>query len=263
MPKRKQRVSLIIGKKLRISGTPKIKSRDRMSLQVSEKDYRCIERTLKEKCYRGNAVEPRPTKSEFLKRVKAFNKHEKRNPMYKVAIELVSNSWGKWDKVTDGLGVLLLTWNNALYRYGIFDFNKLETSLRRWRQELNQFRGRTIKSLNEKDEKTINAIFENLLRALISEGKNGKLRKSPVAVAKALHLLAPDFFPLWDNEIAIGYKCHWIGSEKASEKYIQFCWASKRFVEYLRQLHIPKDPDKSWLKLIDEYAYAKFTYDWI
>ena len=46
MPKRK-RVSLIIGKKLRISGTPKIKSRNQMSLDVSEKDYRRIKRILK------------------------------------------------------------------------------------------------------------------------------------------------------------------------------------------------------------------------
>ena len=47
MPKRKQRVSLIIGKKLRISGTPKIKSRNQMSLQVSEKDYQRIGKILK------------------------------------------------------------------------------------------------------------------------------------------------------------------------------------------------------------------------
>lgn len=46
MPKRK-RVSLIIGKKLRISGTPKIKSRNRISLQVSEEEYKRIEKMLK------------------------------------------------------------------------------------------------------------------------------------------------------------------------------------------------------------------------
>jgi len=54
------------------------------------------------------------------------------------------------------------------------------------------------------DNKPIQHLFHQFLRALrIREGKK-KNEKSPVAVAKALHLLGPDFFPLWDLQNRCG-----------------------------------------------------------
>ncbi len=67
-----------------------------------------------------------PNREEFLKGCEEFEIHEKRDAMYKVATSLISHFWGNPSNMTDGLGVLLLTWNQAFYRYGIFDFNKLE-----------------------------------------------------------------------------------------------------------------------------------------
>lgn len=208
-------------------------------------------------------MEHRPPRKEFLEGISEFCKHEKRNAMYKVATRLVKDYWGKWDEVADGLCVLLLTWNQALYRYGIFDFDKLEQFLKKWQNEINRFRERTIDTLNKDDEDKIKTFFNELLIALTSEGKDNKMRKSPVAVAKALHILAPNFFPLWDNVIANAYGCHWRISNEASEKYIDFCWKSKFLVEYIKGQDISKDENKSYLKLIDEYNYAKFTYKWI
>ncbi len=208
-------------------------------------------------------MDHRPSPKEFLEGVSEFYKHEKRDPMYKVATRLVKDYWGKWDEVADGLGVLLLTWNQALYRYGIFDFDKLEEFLKKWQNEINQFRERKIDTLNKDDEGKIKVLFDKLLTALTSVGKDNKFRKSPVAVAKALHILAPNFFPLWDDAIADAYGCYWADSNKALEKYIDFCWENKALVEYVKGQNIPKDENKSYLKLIDEYNYAKFTYKWI
>ncbi|MHC1604889.1 MAG: hypothetical protein ACXQTP_02840 [Candidatus Methanofastidiosia archaeon] len=61
-----------------------------------------------------------PNHEEFLKVCEEFEKHEKRDAMYKVATSLVSYFWGKPLDMVDGLGVLLLTWNQAFYRYEIF-----------------------------------------------------------------------------------------------------------------------------------------------
>lgn len=61
-----------------------------------------------------------PNREEFLKGCEEFEKHEKRDAMYKVATFLVFHFWGKPSDMADGLGVLLLTWNQAFYRYGIF-----------------------------------------------------------------------------------------------------------------------------------------------
>lgn len=204
-----------------------------------------------------------PSKDEFLKGIAEYSRHEKRDPMYKVATRLVKNSWGIWDEVSDGLGVLLLTWNQACYRYGIFDFDKLEAFLNKRQGDLNKLRDRSIETLDKADEDKIRTLFTELLTALASKGKAGKFKKSPVAVAKALHILAPYFFPIWDNAIANAYGCHWMNSEKAAEKYIDFCWKNKALVEHIKGLNIPDEKKRSWLKLIDEYNYAKFTYQWI
>lgn len=194
-------------------------------------------------------MEIRPSQEEFLNGVSEYHKHEKRDAMYKVAKMLVNDYWGRWDEVANGLGVLLLTWNQALYRYGVFDFDKLEHFLKSRQNELNEFRNRAIDTLNKNDEAKIKSMFEELLVALASEGKNKKPRKSPVAVAKALHMLAPDFFPIWDNAIAYAYGCYWTNSGKASQTYIDFCWKNKALTEYIKGLSIPNEKKRELVKV--------------
>ena len=64
--------------------------------------------------------------SEFRRGYQAFQTHEARDAMYKIATFVVSQFWGRPADMADGLGVLLLTWNQAFYRYGSFDFDRLE-----------------------------------------------------------------------------------------------------------------------------------------
>lgn len=189
-----------------------------------------------------------------------FREHEKRDAMYKVATFLVEHFWGKPLEMADALGVLLLTWNNAFYRYGEFDFHKLEQTLSRRMSILKAFRDRTILSFCEADIETIQDLFNDFLTTLkISDGKS-KERKSPVAVAKALHLIAPAFFPLWDKKIALEYGCDY--SEDPSGTYLKFILISKVMAERLKD-KVGTSPGKSLLKIIDEYNYARFTKGWI
>lgn len=201
-----------------------------------------------------------PTRKEFLKGIDEFKKYEARDPMYKVASFWISHFWGKPKEVAEGLGVLLLTWNQAFYRYGRFDFSKLEKFLRQYKKEVNKFRKLSIESFNKKNEKEIIILFNSLMNVL--EINTGKLkgRKSPVATVKALHLLAPKFFPLWDVKIAQAYKCKWKNSTEAALKYLEFCNINKEMVDTLEKCVVKKE---SILKLIDEYNYAKFTKGWI
>ena len=94
-----------------------------------------------------------PSKEEFVRGVEEYERREKRDAMYKVATFLVSHFWSNPSNMANGLGVLLLTWNQAFYRYGIFDFDKLEECIRRNLQKLEEFRKRDIISLSEADEK--------------------------------------------------------------------------------------------------------------
>ncbi len=69
--------------------------------------------------------------------------------MYHVATFLIKYFWNNLYEVTNALGVLLLTWNQAFYRYGSFNFNKLESALNKWKPEINSFRTRDIFSFDE------------------------------------------------------------------------------------------------------------------
>jgi len=281
-----------------------------------------------------------PTKEEFRKGVEEFEKHEKRDAMYKVATFLVSRFWGKPSDMADGLGVLLLTWNQAFYRYGIFDFDKLDKCITDNFPKIENFKRRDISSLSSTDEDDIKDLFTKFLEALqidtirfsnrnkkretkkdlenflketgiacedsdnletlyssikdnqkimkavrfiskeesnskkdyieikISklESKEGKtleflrlIRRSPVSVTKTLHLLAPKFFPLWDDKIARAYGCYY--RENPDGKYISFCKITKTIAERVRN-YIDR-PDKTLIKLIDEYNYSKYTRRWI
>lgn len=201
-----------------------------------------------------------PTEKEFLKGIKEFEKYEKRDAMYKVATFLISNSWGKPGNMADGLGVLLLTWNQAFYRFGSFDFDKLEECIAENLEILNGFRHRDISSMSIHDKKLITDIFPQFLDALqIDSGKKRGL-KSPVAVAKSLHLLAPAFFPLWDAAIAQKYDCDY--SINPAEKYILFCEITTTMFEKIKNYKIGSSK-KTLCKLIDEYNYSRYTKGWI
>lgn len=199
-----------------------------------------------------------PSKNEFLDGCNEFEIHEKRDAMYTVATFLVEHFWGKPKEMSDGLGVLLLTWNHAFYRYGELNFDDLEKFLKRNKPIIVSFKKRNISSLSNDDKKPIKTLFDQLLDALKIESKRGT-RKSPVGVGKALHLLCPNFFPIWDEKIARAYKCYY-GTDP-SEKYFQFCKINKKLSGIITEYDIKSN--KTTLKLIDEYNYSKYTKGWI
>lgn len=202
-----------------------------------------------------------PSAADFKKGHRIYEQRVSRDAMYKTASFLVDHFWGRPAEIADSLGVLLLTWNQAFYRYGRFDFNRLERCIRDNQNLLNLYRPRNIFTFGTEDEKPIVALFNEFLAALrIVEGKKAGAQ-SPVGVAKALHLLAPAFFPLWDDKIARAYACHY--TSKPATKYIEFMAKNKHFAETLRHHAIDGTGHRSLLKLIDEYNYAKYTQKWI
>jgi hypothetical protein len=185
----------------------------------------------------------------------AFREHESRDAMYKTATFLVAHFWGDPRPMADGMGVLLLTWNQAFYRYGPFSYDALEKCLVQNWQQLQALRGRNILSYSPADDSLVMELYSAFLSALqISEGKV-EGRQSPVAASKALHLMAPAFFPLWDDKIATAYECHYL--------YIPFMRKMKALASDLAPQLKLDSSEKTLLKLIDEYNYAKFTKRWI
>jgi len=203
---------------------------------------------------------PNLTPIEFERGYHAFQAREARDAMYKTATFLVEHFWGQPRDMADGMGVLLLTWNQAFYRYGSFDFALLEDALRANMPVIEELRPRYIQSLQEADEPTIKRLFMLFLDALRIKEGNKKDCESPVAVAKALHLLAPRFLPIWDDKIARAYACHY--NQYPDRKYVTFAYKMKALERQLQE-HVPPDCGRTFLKLIDEYNYAKHTRGWI
>ncbi len=200
-----------------------------------------------------------PSKTEFLKGIQAFKDEERRDAMYKVATFLLQHFWGKPAEMADALGVLLLTWNQAFYRYGLFDFDLLEESIRNNLPVIEGFRRRDILSISDSDRTAVGQLFDDFLRALRIDSGKSQGKTSPVSVAKALHLLAPGFFPLWDARIARAYHCYY--DWKPADRYWEFCRITKEMASSLQGYS--DRTDKTIVKLIDEYNYARFTGKWI
>lgn len=172
-----------------------------------------------------------------------FLEIEPRQVFYRVATELVRLARGGCTALdlVDALAVLLLTWNQAYYRYHPLtgeDIDEFEALLERSQETLAGLESRSIASLREEDRGTVQALFSAFREAL-----------GPVGAAKALHLLGPDFFPLWDNAIAKAYH-----TKLTAEGYWEFMQETQ--AQYTA---IATGSDRPLLKQLDEYNFVKYT----
>jgi len=217
------------------------------------------------------------TRDELLKGCSAYHVHELRDSVYIVARHWIEQFWGSTDDLVDGLIVLLLSWNANFYRFSPADFSMLPNAIEKSRPQLEKLRKRTIVDfLPGDDREQITEMFDFFMI-----GTKTQKGHSPVGAAKALHLLAPDFFPIWDDKIAKHYGCYWYHSGSASEKYIKFMAIAKADLDRLLNSSSPRADSREttfevfcrpcpvasrWrspLKIIDEYNYAKYTKGWI
>jgi len=134
----------------------------------------------------------RATLTDLIDAHRVFREHEPRDLFYRVATELVDLSREGRTEITtaEALAVLLQTWNLTYYRFRptlrprLID--DLEGLLAEHADSLSRFRGRRIEHLSGIDEPAVAELFQGF-----------EARLGPVGAAKALHLLAPRFFPLW------------------------------------------------------------------
>ncbi len=200
-----------------------------------------------------------PTANQVEEGCKAFARHERRDAIYKTATFLVDRQWGRPTEMADGLGLMLLTWNYKFYRGEPFDFDRLEACIADNMDALAAYRQRTILDQAEEDDASIGRLFGDFLDALaIADGAHAG-DKSPVAAAKALHFLAPAFFPLWDLRIAQAYGCDF--AEQPAARYLAFLKIIRDMARHLGAVTLP--PGKTLLKVIDEYNYARYSRQWL
>lgn len=148
----------------------------------------------------------------------------------------------------EAIAVLLQTWNKAYYRFHAFDqdhLRQIEKLISVYANEFHNFRCRAIETCSDSDCQqcmTLFAAFEAIL--------------GPVGAAKTLHLMAPEFFPLWDRKIADAYRLALKKVGDNAPRYWQFLMIAKHQSIHLGgHRRLGRNP----LKAIDEYNYCKFT----
>jgi hypothetical protein len=190
-----------------------------------------------------------------LKRAQAaFELSEPRGLFYRAATELVDLALrgGTSLSVAEALAVLLQTWNKARYQYRKFDsdhFADIDSLLVKHRTSLAKYRTQAIDQLTGEVSAAIATLFHDFESVL-----------GPVGAAKALHLLAPSFFPLWDRAIAKAYGLSLGRAGTNGPRY----W---RFMEIARhqccELSLEDLDCPNPLKAIDEYNYCRYTKGWL
>jgi hypothetical protein len=194
-----------------------------------------------------------PTPEDIETAHKVFPEHEPRDLAYRAAAELVALAI-RGDaglSATEALAVLLLSWNRAFYRFAKFDaqhFVDIEEVVNRNWSALMRFRQRSIATLRKDDIAAVSSLFVEF------EGVLG-----PVGAAKALHLLAPQFFPLWDREIATKYKVRLRPRGRIADLYVGFMLIAAEQCSSLCEAGY----GGSCLKALDEYNFCKYTRKWI
>jgi hypothetical protein len=199
---------------------------------------------------------PTQTLNDLAEAHRRYAEVESRDFVYPQASILLEHAMQPNASGTMGaaIAILLQSWNHRFYTSkGIqcdqLHVAKIDALLELWRPHWLPFRARNIESLAFEDLSVIEVLFGDF------DGLVGH-----VGAAKALHLVAPRFFPLWDNPIANGYGLHLRkGSNGAT--YVNFMKLIKNRISDLGGANLIERqvPGISALKALDEWNYCEFT----
>jgi hypothetical protein len=194
-----------------------------------------------------------PSVSDLTKAHKIFFEREKRDVFYRTAILLMPLALSDQINLSpaDVLEILLQTWNMQFYRYHPWNprhHQDIERLIARFEAQISDARARTISSCVKGfngDEGWVLLMFAEFRKVL-----------GPVGAAKSLHLLAPEFFPLWETTIA--REAYVVPLDETG--YI----AMMRAVQVQeKKVSRSKTVAGNFLKLIDEYNYCRYKKGWL
>jgi hypothetical protein len=178
---------------------------------------------------------------------------------------------GEQSNVGVAIAPYLFTWNIKRFKtyfeenpqFSLSDyFTALGLEIDRLRDEIAYFRSKRLvdRDINS-DEPKVRELLKTVIKILrrLSIEYVGKEHEEPLATIKILHILAPNYFPLLDNEIAKA-----VGLKRARmDAYITWMKRLKswlqNYVDVLEKLE--KEFGLPMLKLVDECFYIMCTVD--
>lgn len=202
----------------------------------------------------GSADNGRPTAEDLKRARNLFGTNEPRDVFYRAATYLVRKALdGEAPlSVSEAISVLLQTWNRAYYQFHPVTsehYGQIDRLLARHAAWLGSVKARSIDSFLPADAEALKSVFVDFEKVL-----------GPVGAAKALHLLAPDFLPLWDRAIAVAYGLELGPAGSNGARYVRLAGIAR--VQAAR-IDGHTTPRRGALKAIDEYNYCRFTKGWM
>lgn len=201
---------------------------------------------------RSHGSEATPTAAALADARVRYREIEARDLFYRAATDLVGRALHDPSSpltLGEAVAVLLFTWNSAFYRYHpptVDLVDRIEDLLRSRRPALDLWRQAELRREEIPDEPTeILATFTEFETLL-----------GPVGAAKALHLLAPGFFPIWDGKIAAAYGCRLGKSGTNAGRYARFM---SQAAEQCERLRAESGTPTDLVKALDEWNYVTYT----
>ena len=164
------------------------------------------------------------------------------------------------------MGVVVENWNKRYYIGSHPDYERLEEVLSAHRQTLTTLTLRSIAGYNAQVDGTeVESLYRDLMLPL-SVRRQGRKTRAHVSTAKALHVLAPSFFPPWDQNIADAWGCYWHDPKSSPSLYVRFMGKVRQVLQSIAPWNELEAGLKALpshmggvLKLLDEWNYTKFS----
>jgi hypothetical protein len=135
--------------------------------------------------------------------------------------------------------------------------SRLGVAIREFHNDFNETRKH---SLEERENvPNIQELYERLMNYQIDPTSIDSRRIGPTATSKMLHLVAPDFFIMWDADIRNLY-----GFGATGKEYQRFLVTMKNWIECLNPsvTVLSKEYKKSKTKIIDEFNWYRLRPWW-
>ena len=125
--------------------------------------------------------------------------------------------------------------------------------LRSISEEIEPLRKKDLFSIDlERNRGLIIKLFDGLCGTTFMNRKGKRKRVGPTAASKALHLVCPDLFIMWDSKIRIKY-----GRQGVGHEYFEFLKDMKDVADEVNTAieHLEKTYGRRPTKLLDEYNW--------
>jgi hypothetical protein len=186
---------------------------------------------------------------DYLEEPRAFC-YEVSSGLINQAKKVSGRSWYSDDLTIKGILLLLYTWNFASPITKKLDFNTIRQLLGRAQDRLLFLENYSITNADERAWVVVNPLFDWFSKVF---GQTG--------ASKALGLLNPKLFVMWDTQIRKELNqnlIRGIGNGQTGDSYVTFLKGIQRIIEeYNIESKLP--PDSVLAKKIDEYHFVKFV----